>query len=72
VGKNIRQWDLLLAQAEFAYNRSTSQTTGCNPFEVVYGLNPFSPLDLAPIPTTIQLVAMLMNEPRESRDSRSY
>jgi hypothetical protein len=54
VGKDIRQWDLLLAQAEFAYNRSTSQTTGCSPFEAVYGLNPISPLDLAPIPTTIQ------------------
>jgi hypothetical protein len=54
VGKNIRQWDLLLAQAEFAYNRSTSQTTGCSPFEAVYGLNPISPLDLAPIPATIQ------------------
>jgi hypothetical protein len=26
VGKNIRQWDLFHAQAEFAYNRSTSQT----------------------------------------------
>uniref|UniRef100_A0A2N9H3H4 Integrase catalytic domain-containing protein n=1 Tax=Fagus sylvatica TaxID=28930 RepID=A0A2N9H3H4_FAGSY len=33
VGKNIRQWDLLLAQAEFAYNRSPSQTTGHSPFE---------------------------------------
>ena len=54
MGKHIRQWDLLLAQAEFAYNRSTSQTTGCSPFEAVYGLNPISPLDLAPIPTTIQ------------------
>ena len=40
VGKNIRQWDLLLAQVEFAYNRSLSQTTGHNPFEAVYGLNP--------------------------------
>jgi hypothetical protein len=54
VGKNIRQWDLLLAQAEFAYNRSTSQTTGCSTFKAVYGLNPISPLDLAPIPATIQ------------------
>ncbi|KAK4364568.1 hypothetical protein RND71_015926 [Anisodus tanguticus] len=26
-GANIRQWDLLLAQIEFAYNQSTSQTT---------------------------------------------
>ena len=49
--KNIREWDLILAHAEFAYNRSTSQTTSCSPFEVVYGLNPTSPLDLAPLPT---------------------
>jgi hypothetical protein len=52
VGKNIRQWDLLLAQAEFAYNRSPCQTTGHNPFEAVYGLNPIGPLDLAPLPVT--------------------
>jgi hypothetical protein len=54
VGKNIRQWDLLLAQAKFAYNRSTSQTTGCSPFEAVYGLKPISPLDLSPLPTNTQ------------------
>uniref|UniRef100_A0A2N9EGL5 RNA-directed DNA polymerase n=1 Tax=Fagus sylvatica TaxID=28930 RepID=A0A2N9EGL5_FAGSY len=52
VGKNIRQWDLLLAQAEFAYNRSSSQTTSHSPFEAVYGLNPIGPLELAPLPVT--------------------
>uniref|UniRef100_A0A2N9J8I5 Integrase catalytic domain-containing protein n=1 Tax=Fagus sylvatica TaxID=28930 RepID=A0A2N9J8I5_FAGSY len=52
VGKNIRQWDLLLAQAEFAYNRSPCQTTGHSPFEAMYGLNPIGPLDLAPLPVT--------------------
>jgi hypothetical protein len=52
VGKNIRQWDLLLAQAEFAYNRSPSQTTGHSPFEAVYGLNPIGLLELAPLPVT--------------------
>ena len=49
MGKNIGQWDLLLAQAEFAYNRSTSQTTGHSPFEMVYGLNPAGPLELTPL-----------------------
>ncbi|KAJ8643559.1 hypothetical protein MRB53_005307 [Persea americana] len=44
----------MLAQAEFAYNRSLSQTPSCSPFEAVYGLNPTSPLDLAPIPITQQ------------------
>ena len=40
VEKSIRQWDLLLAQAKFAYNRFISQTTSHVPFEVVYSLNP--------------------------------
>jgi hypothetical protein len=52
VGKNIGQWDLILAQIEFAYNRSISQTTRHSPFEVVYGQNPISPLDLTPLPVT--------------------
>jgi hypothetical protein len=54
VGKNIRQWDLLLAQAEFAYNRSPSQTTGHSPFESMYGLNLIGPLELAPLQVTKQ------------------
>ncbi|GKV53145.1 hypothetical protein SLEP1_g59685 [Rubroshorea leprosula] len=46
VGKNLRQWDLVLAQVEFAYNNSLNQATGKCPFEVVYGVCPLSPLDL--------------------------
>ncbi|GJT11670.1 reverse transcriptase domain-containing protein [Tanacetum coccineum] len=43
-------WDLILLQAEFAYNRSVNRTTGKSPFEVVYGRNPITPLDLVPVP----------------------
>jgi len=48
VGKNLKQWDLILAQVEFAYNNSTNQATGKCPFEVAYGTRPHSPLDLTP------------------------
>ena len=47
-----KQWDLVLPQAEFAYNRSTHRSTGMSPFLIVYGRNPFTPLDLAPLPAT--------------------
>ncbi|GKA30183.1 RNA-directed DNA polymerase [Tanacetum coccineum] len=49
IGDNAKQWDLILPQAEFAYNRSVNRTTGKSPFEVVYGRNPITPLDLVPI-----------------------
>ena len=49
VKRNVKEWENLLPHVEFAYNRSTSQTTGCSPFEAVYGMNPIGPLDLSPI-----------------------
>lgn len=51
VGENRRQWDLVLAQAEFTYNRSKSCTTCKTPFEVVTGFNPITSLDLTPLVT---------------------
>ncbi|GJY53128.1 RNA-directed DNA polymerase [Tanacetum coccineum] len=50
IGDNAKQWDLILPQAEFAYNRSVNHTTGKSPFEVVYGCNLITPLDLVPVP----------------------
>ncbi|XAR51281.1 DNA-directed DNA polymerase [Bertholletia excelsa] len=52
VGKHVCQWDLVLTQAEFSYNNSTSQTIGKSPMELVYGKHPLSPMDLLPLPTT--------------------
>lgn len=52
IGDNPKQWDLMLAQAKFAYNRSNHRSTGRSPFFVVYGRNPFTPLDLTPCPGT--------------------
>ena len=34
---------------EFAYNRSVHSTTDHSPFEIVYGFNPLTPLDLIPL-----------------------
>ncbi|GJS14623.1 RNA-directed DNA polymerase [Tanacetum coccineum] len=50
IGDNAKQWDLILPQAEFTYNRSVNRTTGKSPFEVVYGRNPITPLDLVLVP----------------------
>lgn len=35
---------------EYAYNRVVHKTTNISPFEVVYGFDPLTPLDLLPLP----------------------
>ncbi|XP_074318277.1 uncharacterized protein LOC141655077 [Silene latifolia] len=50
VSRSLKDWDVKLAHAEFAYNRSPTHATSHSPFEVVYGANPYLPLDLIPLP----------------------
>jgi len=50
ISGNPRAWENLLPHIEFAYNRVVNSTTSHTPFEVVYGFNPLTPLDLLPIP----------------------
>jgi hypothetical protein len=35
---------------EFAYNRTVHSTTGFSPFEIVYGFNPLTSMDLILLP----------------------
>ena len=51
VSKSLKDWDLKLPHAKFAYNRSPSYATKHSPVECVYGVNPLTPLDLIPILT---------------------
>ena len=50
IKKNIKEWEECLPIAELSYNRAKHSTTGKSPFEVVYGFNPLSPLDILPLP----------------------
>ncbi|KAL1569754.1 hypothetical protein AAHA92_01193 [Salvia divinorum] len=47
VFENKTSWEECLPIAEFAYNRTLHSTTQLSPFEVVYGFNPLTPLDLS-------------------------
>jgi hypothetical protein len=40
-----------LPHVEFAYKRTFHSTTSYSPFEIVYGFNPLTPLDILLLPT---------------------
>ena len=46
----MKNWEECLSFIEFAYNRSVHSSTDYSPFEIVYGFNPLTPLDLVPLP----------------------
>ncbi|XP_071707878.1 uncharacterized protein [Rutidosis leptorrhynchoides] len=46
VKKNLKEWDLKHAHAEFAFNRAPNYSTGKSPFQICYGANPLTPIDL--------------------------
>jgi hypothetical protein len=49
IQQNLKNWDDCLPFIEFAYNRSVHSTIDFSPFEIVYGFNPLTPLDLLPL-----------------------
>uniref|UniRef100_A0A2N9F7T1 RNA-directed DNA polymerase n=1 Tax=Fagus sylvatica TaxID=28930 RepID=A0A2N9F7T1_FAGSY len=50
IGDHPKEWEEILPIAEFAFNSSINRSTQHSPFEVVYGSNPASVLDLVPLP----------------------
>ena len=50
IKKNIKTWEDCLPHVEFVYNRTIHSATKFSSFEIVYGFNPLTPLDLSPLP----------------------
>lgn len=48
--KEIENLEECLSHVKFAYNRSVHSATKFSPFEIIYGFNPITPLDLLPLP----------------------
>ena len=48
IKKNLKNWEDCFPFIEFANNRSVHYTIGFSPFEIVYGFNSLTPMDLSP------------------------
>ncbi|XP_059284791.1 uncharacterized protein LOC132038084 [Lycium ferocissimum] len=51
----LASWEDQLPLVEFAYNRVIHSTIGMSPFEVLYGFNPLTLLDLTPLSQDVVL-----------------
>ncbi|KAJ9557635.1 hypothetical protein OSB04_012249 [Centaurea solstitialis] len=65
VSKSLKDWDVKLSFAEFAYNRSLTYVTGRTPFEVNYGVNPLTPIDLIQLPKGSEIHFEASNQAKE-------
>lgn len=63
IGEKLGNWDLILPQAEFAYNNSVNRSTGKSTFEIVYGLLPRQPVNLIPCLPILDIL-ILPNHPK--------
>jgi hypothetical protein len=52
--KNFKLWEECLPHIEFAYNCSQHSTTKMSTFQIVYGCVPCAPIDLLPLPSSVQ------------------
>ncbi|KAG7599415.1 Reverse transcriptase RNA-dependent DNA polymerase [Arabidopsis suecica] len=50
IKKNLKTWEECLPHVEFACNHAVHSASKYSPFQIVYGFNPISPLDLIPLP----------------------
>jgi hypothetical protein len=51
---NLKLWKECLPHTEFSYNRSLHSTIKMSLFQIVYGFVPRAPIDLLPLPSSVQ------------------
>jgi len=68
----MKEWDLKLPHAEFAYNRTIARATGCSPSEALYGINLLTPIDLIPLPNDCEVSFEAKKRAKEMKKLHEY